>query len=152
MAAAAPVATWKQDTIQGLERGSRAWYKSSATEWVGVTLLSVTPTECTFITDTSAGPNTGEVRNTVACPNCMSEIHARLAVYERPKQHISLGTGDAEVMLRHCDVWLVQTLTAKPDSLVPANPPVLDGVNDLTGAHLGQHKSRRSCMSGHSRH
>mmetsp|Transcript_18537 Transcript_18537/g.55885 ORF Transcript_18537/g.55885 Transcript_18537/m.55885 type:complete len:757 (+) Transcript_18537:318-2588(+) len=85
MAAVAPVATWKQDTIEGLERGSRVWYKASATTWIGATLQSVSAHECTFITDSPAGP----------------------------------GTGDA--------------LTAKSELLVPANPPVLDGVNDLTG-------------------
>lgn len=42
---------------------------------------------------------------------------------------------------------LVQTLTAKPESLVPANPPVLDGVNDLTGAHFENHKHRGSYLS-----
>lgn len=81
MAAAAPVATWKQDTIQGLERGSRAWYKSSATEWVGATLLGVTLTECTFITDTPAGPNTGEVSSSCR----MSATHISLAVQVWPK-------------------------------------------------------------------
>lgn len=85
MATAAPVATWKQDTIEGLVRGSRVWYKASSTDWIGATLLVVSPSECTFITDSPAGPNTGETR------------------------------------------------TSKPEALVPANPPVLDGVNDLTG-------------------
>lgn len=28
---------------------------------------------------------------------------------------------------------ILQALTAKSELLVPANPPVLDGVNDLTG-------------------
>ncbi len=29
--------------------------------------------------------------------------------------------------------FVVQAFSAKPELLVPANPPVLDGVNDLTG-------------------
>ncbi len=64
MAAAAPVATWKQDTIDGLERGSRVWYKASATTWIGATLQSVSAQECSFVTDSPAGPETGDVSPT----------------------------------------------------------------------------------------
>ncbi len=60
MASAPPPQAWKTDSLEGLDKGSRVWWKSSPTEWLPATLQSVGK-ECTIALDTDAGPGTGKV-------------------------------------------------------------------------------------------
>ncbi|KAK9810086.1 hypothetical protein WJX72_004563 [[Myrmecia] bisecta] len=76
---------WKQDTLEGLDKGSRVWYKASANEWrLGTLQSSAEKAECSLALDSERGEGCGQV------------------------------------------------ITVQTSLLVPANPKILDGVNDLT--------------------
>lgn len=62
MAGGPPLQTWKTDSLEGLDRGSRVWWKSSPTAWLPATLQNVGSNECTIALDTDSGPGTGQVR------------------------------------------------------------------------------------------
>lgn len=55
-------AAWKQDTLEGLERGSRVWYKAGVNSWVLGTLQGLQTGLWTVALDSEAGEGTGQVR------------------------------------------------------------------------------------------
>ncbi len=70
-------AAWKQDTLEGLEKGSRVWYKAGADSWVLGTLLTRQEESWKVALDSEAGEGTGQVGS---CSACSSEIAAHPAV------------------------------------------------------------------------
>ena len=73
-------AAWKQDTLEGLEKGSRVWYKAGANSWVLGTLQKAPQPgqqggQWTVALDSEAGEGTGQVRVALFC--CFgSPVHA----------------------------------------------------------------------------
>ena len=65
MAEVAAAAAWKLDGLQGLDRGSRVWWRASATEWQPATIVSVAVPDCTIALDSAAGQGMGQVSR---CP------------------------------------------------------------------------------------
>ena len=58
---------WKHDTLEGLTKGSRVWYKASPTSWQLGTLTSVNSsltTECIVALGSHSGPGSGELITT----------------------------------------------------------------------------------------
>ena len=55
-------AAWKQDTLEGLEKGSRVWYKAGVSSWVLGTLQNLQGGLWTVALDSEAGEGTGQVR------------------------------------------------------------------------------------------
>ena len=60
-------AAWKQDPLEGLEKGSRVWYKAGANSWVLGTLQKAPQPgqqsrQWTVALDSEAGEGTGQVR------------------------------------------------------------------------------------------
>jgi hypothetical protein len=138
MASGPPLQTWKTDSLEGLDRGSRVWWKSSPTAWLPATLQNVGSKECSIALDTDSGPGTGQVLH-----------HAREAHTAALKSYFAISSHHGSVATMNtlcsgCELPLtiiqatdacesgLQIVKAKPDLLVPANPPILDGVNDLT--------------------
>ena len=59
---------WKHDTLEGLTKGSRVWYKASPTSWQLGTLTSVNSSltaECIVALDGQNGPGSGELVTTL---------------------------------------------------------------------------------------
>lgn len=54
-------ATWKQDTLEGLEKGSRVWYKADFNSWVLGTLQTQQAGAWTVALHSEYGEATGEV-------------------------------------------------------------------------------------------
>lgn len=54
-------AAWKQDTLEGLEKGSRVWYKAGVNSWVLGTLLTRQEESWKVALDSEAGEATGQV-------------------------------------------------------------------------------------------
>ena len=54
-------AAWKQDTLEGLEKGSRVWYKAGVNSWVLGTLLTRQEESWKVALDSEAGEGTGQV-------------------------------------------------------------------------------------------
>lgn len=61
-------AAWKQDTLEGLEKGSRVWYKAGVNSWVLGTLLAKQEGSWSVALDSEAGEGTGQVKH----PSCTS--------------------------------------------------------------------------------
>ncbi|DBA67096.1 TPA: hypothetical protein ACH3X2_001422 [Trebouxia sp. C0005] len=58
---------WKHDTLEGLTKGSRVWFKASPVSWQLGTLTSVNTsltTECIVALDATSGPGSGELVTT----------------------------------------------------------------------------------------
>lgn len=58
---------WKHDTLEGLTKGSRVWFKASPVSWQLGTLTSVNAsltTECIVALDATSGPGSGELVTT----------------------------------------------------------------------------------------
>lgn len=58
---------WKHDTLEGLTKGSRVWFKASPVSWQLGTLTSVNSsltTECIVALDAVSGPGSGELVTT----------------------------------------------------------------------------------------
>ena len=58
---------WKHDTLDGLTKGSRVWFKASPVSWQLGTLTSVNTsltTECIVALDATSGPGSGELVTT----------------------------------------------------------------------------------------
>ncbi|KAL3139952.1 hypothetical protein ABBQ38_004240 [Trebouxia sp. C0009 RCD-2024] len=58
---------WKHDTLEGLTKGSRVWFKASPISWQLGTLTSVNAsltTECIVALDATSGPGSGELVTT----------------------------------------------------------------------------------------
>ena len=53
-------AAWKQDTLEGLEKGSRVWYKAGVNSWVLGTLQALHVGLWTVALDSEAGEGTGQ--------------------------------------------------------------------------------------------
>ena len=53
-------AVWKQDTLEGLEKGSRVWYKAGVNSWVLGTLQAFHVGLWTVALDSEAGEGTGQ--------------------------------------------------------------------------------------------
>ncbi len=52
---AKPEAAWKEDTLDGLEKGSRVWVRLSGTAWALATLQGPVGAECLVSLDTGDG-------------------------------------------------------------------------------------------------
>jgi hypothetical protein len=55
-------AAWKQDSLEGLEKGSRVWYKAGPDSWVLGTLGNQQAGAWNVALDSEAGEATGQVR------------------------------------------------------------------------------------------
>lgn len=75
---------WNSDTLEGLGRGSRVWFRSGARNWEQATLQSISKTTCTVAFDSKNGQGAGK------------------------------------------------TIEANISDVLPANPPLLEQVPDLT--------------------
>ena len=53
-------AVWKQDTLEGLDKGSRVWYKAGVNSWVLGTLQALHVGLWTVALDSEAGEGTGQ--------------------------------------------------------------------------------------------
>lgn len=54
---------WKENTLNGLGKGSRVWYRSESRKWVLATLFSIKHDACSLALDSSLGEGTGNVFN-----------------------------------------------------------------------------------------
>lgn len=72
---AKPEAAWKEDTLEGLEKGSRVWVRLSGTAWALATLQGPVGAECLVSLDTGDGleqvwTSTSAGRHRAACAVC----------------------------------------------------------------------------------
>jgi myosin V len=51
---------WKEDTLEGLGKGSRVWFRSGARNWEQATLKSISKATCTVALDSTNGQGTGK--------------------------------------------------------------------------------------------
>ena len=138
-------AAWKQDTLEGLEKGSRVWYKAGANSWVLGTLQKAPQPgqqggQWTVALDSEAGEGTGQVRAALSIASaalytvCMKDLSAQVPAHKEAegvmKTHAVKLQQYAKLTRVPC---MVQVITCRVDLLVPANPVILDGVADLTG-------------------
>ena len=116
-------AAWKQDTLEGLEKGSRVWYKAGANSWVLGTLQK-TPQpgqqggQWTVALDSEAGEGTGQVRVALSV--------ALAALYTLCAKDLSVMKAHAVKLQQYAKLTrvpcMLQVITCRVDLLVPANP------------------------------
>ena len=51
---------WKEDTLEGLGKGSRVWYRTKSGVWQQATLQSISGSTCSLATDSPNGEGTGK--------------------------------------------------------------------------------------------
>jgi len=69
---AAPTASWKRDTLAGLDKGSRVWMQTSGGAWALGTLRAPVAAQCRVALDTRQGEAAGQARAAAAepAPHC----------------------------------------------------------------------------------
>jgi hypothetical protein len=81
-------AAWKQDTLEGLEKCSRVWYKAGGSSWVLGTLQNLQGGLWTVALDSEAGEGTGQVR---PFPSIfLAALQRNPSQHDRPLQNPSL--------------------------------------------------------------
>ena len=131
-------AAWKQDTLEGLDKGSRVWYKAGVNSWVLGTLQALHVGLWTVALDSEAGEGTGQAStfsNTFPVALIAETCRKVPGPYARSQASPLLGY-PFKIMwkVQHLRTFSVlQVISCKPELLVPANPVILDGVPDLTG-------------------
>jgi len=79
--------TWRTDTLEGLGKGSRVWFRAGPRSWELGTLQSLAGTECSLALDSSLGEGTGRV---IDC-NTLDVLPANPALLEEVPDLTSLS-------------------------------------------------------------